>query len=58
MKDIQMKLRETLRVMMIEKSTIYRLVTIFVGVVCILNLPALAAEPIIVDVDNFVLNDN
>jgi len=40
--------------MMIKKNRIYRLATIIVGVVCILNLPALAAEPVIVNVDNFV----
>ena len=39
---------------MIKSSRIYRLATIIVGVACILNLPALAAEPITVTVDNFV----
>ena len=39
---------------MIKKSRIYRLVTIITGMVCILNLPALADEPVTVNVDNFV----
>ena len=40
--------------MMVKKSRIYRMTTIIAGLVCILNLPALAAEPVIVNVDNFV----
>ena len=40
--------------MMINKSRIYRLATIIVGIVCIFNLTALAAEPVVVNVDNFV----
>jgi len=39
---------------MIKKSRIYRLATIIVSMVCTLNLPALAAEPVVVNVDNFV----
>ncbi len=40
--------------MKIKKSRIYRLATIIVGLVCILNFPVLAAEPVVVNVDNFV----
>ena len=40
--------------MIIKRNRLYRLATIIVGVVCILNLPAMAAEPVIVNVDNFV----
>ena len=40
--------------MMIKKNRNYRLATIIVSALCFLNLPALAAEPVIVNVDNFV----
>ncbi len=40
--------------MLINKNRIYRLAAIIAGMVCILNLPALADEPVIVNVDNFV----
>jgi len=39
---------------MINKSRSYRLATVVVSMACILNLPALAAEPVVVNVDNFV----
>lgn len=39
---------------MIFKSKVFRLASMIVGGICILNLPALAAEPVIVNVDNFV----
>ena len=39
---------------MIKRSRSYRLGTLIVGMACFLNLPALAAEPVIVNVDNFV----
>ncbi len=39
---------------MIKRNRLYRLAIIIVGVVCIFNLPALASEPVIVNVDNFV----
>lgn len=40
--------------MMIRKRGISRRAAIIVGVGCILSLPALAAEPVVVTVDNFV----
>lgn len=40
--------------MVIKKSKIYRMAAIILGGVCILNLPARAAEPVVVNVDNFV----
>lgn len=39
---------------MTKKNRSYRLRTIIVSMVCIINLPALAAEPVVVNVDNFV----
>jgi len=39
---------------MIKKSRSYRLGTLIVGMVCLLNLPAAMAEPVVVNVDNFV----
>ena len=39
---------------MIRKSRSHRLGTLIVGMACLLNLPALAAETVIVNVDNFV----
>jgi len=39
---------------MMEKSRSYPLATMIVSVASLLNLPALAAEPVIVNVDNFV----
>jgi hypothetical protein len=38
---------------MIKKSRGYRLGTLIVSMACLLNLPALAAEPAVVNVDNF-----
>ena len=39
---------------MTKKGRSYRLATTIVSMVCLLNLSALAAEPVIVNVDNFV----
>lgn len=39
---------------MINKSRSYRLAAIIVSMASLLNLPALAAEPVLVNVDNFV----
>ena len=39
---------------MIKNNRSYRLGALIVSMVCLLNLPALAAEPVIVNVDNFV----
>ena len=39
---------------MIKKSRSYRLATLIVSMACVLNLPARAADPVIVNVDNFV----
>lgn len=39
---------------MTNRSRIYRLAAIIAGAVCLLNLPSLATEPVLVNVDNFV----
>ena len=39
---------------MIKKSKMYRRVTSMDGVACMLNLSTFAAEPVVVNVDNFV----
>ena len=39
---------------MIKNNRSYRLGALIAGMVCLLNLPATAAEPVVVNVDNFV----